>query len=477
MSPVSRVLSIAASVALLIPFCSSAPNTVQNTSQKTNPAIDSDIIVTAAPAYLPLAALRGEERFPKGAQLLLVHVGKPESLVTGFAASADANVSFDGKRVLFAGKQAATDPWQIWEMTLADRSVRKLIAGAIDAIRPFYLPAGRLVFAQRTPQGFQLEAAGKDADHAMVLIDANAGSTLTQLSFLAGSAIPSDVLADGRILFESGFPLGSGSTPEMYLIYSDGSGIESYRCDHGKARWGGRQLANGDVVFTHGASLSRFTSPLAHETPIAAPHAEYAGAIAETASSAWLVSARPAAGASYALMQWKPGAIAMQTVLAESGENLVDPVLVVTRNRPKRHPSGLHDWAYANMLALDARLSREGDLKTLPASVRLEMLDAGHPVVMGTAPIEPDGSFFVKTPADKPIRFSLLDDKGVVLRQEHGWFWIRRGEQRICVGCHVGPERASENRVPAVLLRTTTPVDLTGATQTEAPKQKSPGGN
>jgi hypothetical protein len=69
----------------------------------------------------------------------------------------------------------------------------------------------------------------------------------------------------------------------------------------------------------------------------------------------------------------------------------------------------------------------------------------------------------VKVPADKPIRFALLDAKGAVVRQEHGWFWIRRGEQRYCVGCHAGPERSSENRVPAVLLRTTTPVDLTGA--------------
>ena len=77
---------------------------------------------------------------------------------------------------------------------------------------------------------------------------------------------------------------------------------------------------------------------------------------------------------------------------------------------------------------------------------------------MGTAPVEPDGSFFVKTPADRPIRFALLDAKGAVIRQEHGWFWIRRGEQRFCVGCHAGPERAPENRVPAVLLHTTTPV-------------------
>ena len=124
------------------------------------------------------------------------------------------------------------------------------------------------------------------------------------------------------------------------------------------------------------------------------------------------------------------------------------------------------------MLALDARQSRAGDLKVTPASVRLETLDAnGHAVVTGTAPVEADGSFFVKTPSDKPIRFALLDQKGAILRQEHGWFWIRSGEQRICVGCHTGPERSSENRVPAVLLRTTTPFDLSGA------KVATPGGN
>jgi len=57
----------------------------------------------------------------------------------------------------------------------------------------------------------------------------------------------------------------------------------------------------------------------------------------------------------------------------------------------------------------------------------------------------------------------LLDPKGAVVRREQGWFWIRKGEQRYCVGCHTGPERAPENHVPAVLERTTTPVDLTGA--------------
>ncbi len=425
---------------------------------------DADLIVTAAPEYQPLAALRGGERFPAGAQLLLLHAGKTEPLAPGFAATADANVSFDGKSVLFSGKQKAGDPWQIWEMTVKDRSLRRLIAGPGDAIRPFYLPAGRLVYAQRMPHGFELEVAGNDSFSPLAPVDSNAASTLIQLSYMTRSAVPADVLADGRILFEAGFPLGSGTTPELFLVYSDGSGVESVRCDHGVARWGGRQLESGDVVFTHGANLAKFASPFAHEVQVNAPRGDYAGAIAETAQGDWLVSARASAGLHYALKLWKPGAASMQTVLAAKGEDIVEPVLVAERIRPRHHPSGLHDWHYANLLVLDARLSRLGDLKNAPATVRLETLDAqGLPIVTGSAPIEADGSFFVQVPGDRPIRLSLLSASGAVVRKEAGWFWVRSGEQRICIGCHTGPERASENRVPAVLLRTTTPVDMTGA--------------
>ncbi len=451
-----KVMAVAAAAALML-VCGFTPDPAQ--------APSADIIVTSAPVYNPVAALRGEERFPQGAQLLLLHAGKSEPLVTGFAATADANVSFDAKTVLFAGKQAASDPWQIWELALADHSVRRVSASASDAIRPFYLPFGRFVYAQRTPQGFQLEVAGKLAATALAPIDADAGSTVLQISYLPASAIPEDVLLDGRILFEANFPLGLGSTPDLFLVYSDGSGVESYRCDHGTSgpvgRWGGRQLASGDVVFTHGASLARFTSPLAGEDPITAPRAEYAGGIAETASGAWLLSARSAPAAHYELSLWTPGADALQGLLADNREDIVEPVVVAPRARPKRHPSGLHDWNYANLLALDVRQSRRGNLAVTPKTVQLESLDAaGKTVVMGRARVEADGSFFLSAPADKPIHFALLDENGGVLRQEHGWFWIRRGEQRICVGCHTGPEHSAANRAPAVLLHSTVPTNL-----------------
>ena len=459
-------LAIAAPVALILSPVCGLPQKVERTAPP-------DFIVTAAPAYVPLAELRGQERFPGGAQLLLVHAGKAEPLVTGFAASADANVSFDGQTVLFAGKRSIGDPWQIWELGLNDHAVRQVMVTATDAERPFYLPGGRIVWAQRTAAGFQLQS-GEDGNLTPKFLNPTAGPGMLPLAYTRANTFPTDVLRDGRILFEAGFPQGEGSTPELYLVYADGSGEESVRCDHGRARWGGAQLASGDVVFTHGTSLGRFTSAMAHEVPVQAPRGTYAGAIAETASGAWLMSARTATEARYAIRSWTPGSAGMDTVLARSAEDLVEPVLIAPRTRPNRHPSGLHPWDYANLLALDARVSRDGDVKGKPVSVRLEAQDAaGHAIAMGTAPVEQDGSFFVKVPADRPIRFELLDFKGSVLRQEHGWFWARGGEQRICVGCHAGPERASENRVPAVLMRTTVPVDLTGVKAVVA----APGGN
>lgn len=474
----AKVLAATATAALLIPVCGFGPGAAENAT--AGQSLDVDLIVTAAPVYEPLAVLRSQgpsaraqndERFPRGAELLRIHFGKDgqgkaEPLVPSFAASADANVSFDGARVLFAGKENAADPWQIWELTLADHSLRRVTTTPTDAVRPFYLPGGRLIWAQRTPHGFQIESSPDGRLPVPFFLNPTAGPGILPLTYMRASAFPTGVLADGRILFEAGFPLGLGSTPEIYTMYADGSGVEAYRCDHGRARWGGMQLASGDLVFTHGTSLAKFTSPLAHEVRIDAPRAEYDGPMTETAAGEWLLSARTSANARYALKLRKPGA-ALQAVYAQRGMNLIEPVLLAPRPRPRRFPSGLHPWNYANLMALDARLSLAGDLKTAPAFVRLEKEDAdGKAIVTGKAPVAADGSFYVKVPSDQPIRFALLNEKGAVLRRERGWFWIRSGEQRICVGCHAGPQRSSENNRPEVFDRTTMPDDLTGANST-----------
>ena len=414
------------------------------------------VIVTAAPVYEPGAK---EERFPKGAHLLMLKAGKAEPLLPEFYATADANVSFDGKTVLFAGRRESIDPWQIWELKFSDNTLKQVVTGDEDLIRPMYLPGWRLLYARKTEHGYEMEAAFQDGTARLALT--HVGTATEPVN-----AIPADVMMDGRVLFESGFPLGTSGARELYLVYSDGSGVESYRCDHpgGNAgRWGGKQLASGDVIFTHGTRLGKFTSPLAEEAAVSAAAAEYAGGLAELESGSWLVSARRTADKSYGLNLMRAGVSGLQKVYSEDGQNLVEPVLVAPRTTPKRHPTALHDWTTANMLALDVRISRDGGLKEVPTQVRLEQQEAdGRVAALGTAPVEADGSFYVKTPGDRAVRFTLLDKNGTAIRAEHGWFWIRKGEQRICVGCHAGPERAPENAVPQVLLRTIIPADLSG---------------
>ena len=452
-------------VGLLLFLCGFAPEkSAPIAGPPTRPATAGSlpIIVTSAPLYDPLASLANPdgERFPKGAHLEILRDGKAEPLVPSFAASADAQVFFDGMRVLFAGKKTPADHWAIWEMTLADRKLQLVAQADTDLERPFYMPARRVVYARRMEHGFAIEMAAIAADLNVVPV---------ALTHMQAPALPVGVMRDGRVLFEAGFPLGStlanGAKPELYLVYADGSGVESYRCDHasiGSGRWGGQEMASGDVVFTHGKSLARFTSPLATEDPVHAPAAEYAGQIAGLPSGQWLASARKPGGR-YALTQFRPGSDIATTLYADPKSEMVEPVLLESRAIPKRHPSGLHDWPTANLLALDVRIAREGNLKDAPPTVQLEQQDEqGRAIVMGTAPVEPDGSFFVKVRGDRPIRFTLLDPSGQTVRAEHGWFWIRAGEQRICVGCHAGPEHASENKVPQVLLRTITPLDLSG---------------
>jgi hypothetical protein len=164
-------------------------------------------------------------------------------------------------------------------------------------------------------------------------------------------------------------------------------------------------------------------------------------------------------------MLWTPGSAALRRAVSEQDSDTVQPALLAARAVPNRHPSGLHDWPNANLLCLNAYTSKYPFAGGSIHSVRLYTRDrAGNPALLGTAPVERDGSFFVQVSTEQPLQIELLDSAGKTLKREAGFFWMRRGEQRACVGCHAGPETAPENAVPMILLKSTTPADMTGAT-------------
>jgi hypothetical protein len=414
-------------------------------------------LYTVAKVFEPMAWLHGADRLPSGAEIFLSNESGRHPLVPDFAASADPSFSFDGEKVLFAGKARASDPWQIWEVALAGGSPRPITSFPEDCTRPFYLPDDRVVYARKIAGRFVIETKELTT------------SKTFDLTYIPSNSLPTDVLRDGRILFESTYPLGSEGNPEIYTVYSDGSGIESYRCDHGVAHYGAKQQSSGDTVFATSHGLAEFTSARAQQINISAPGGEYAGDIAETAAGEWLMAWRPDAKALFRVVQWAPGGGDLKPVLVEEGASVVEPLLLRPRPIPNRHPSGLHDWPNANLLCLNTYTSK----LQIPAgsihSVRLYTRDdSGHQRLLGTAPVERDGSFFVQVPSERPLQFELLDASGKSVKREAGYFWMRRGEQRVCVGCHAGPETAPENAVPQILLKSTIPVDLTGTSAQSA---------
>jgi hypothetical protein len=403
-----------------------------------------DYAYVAAAQYDSTAWRSGHERFPGGAAVMLVTAQGQRKLAPDFYASTDPAVSFDGLRILFAGKRTAAGPWQIWETAIAGGAPRQLTAADTDCIRPLYLPDGRVVYTRVFPRGSEIQI--------VPLSGAAAPETLT---FVPGWYLTDDVLHDGRILFETG--------GDLWTVYPDGTGVETIRCDHGPQRANAHQAASGDVIFNVGKRLARFTPALAEQTGVRA---------AQPGSGR---TGRGACGRSLAdpaAQQSQPPVSSLRLDQVERPARRVES----RRARQRRRTGGGFEPRSAARFSLGPRAHTHRREPAVPQRARIENADRGRhrdgprlhagcrrfaSVLLGQTVVESDGSFYVQVPADRPLRMELLGRSGAVTRAEKNWFWMRPSEQRICVGCHAGPERSPENRVPEILNRTTVPVNMT----------------
>ncbi len=73
--------------------------------------------------------------------------------------------------------------------------------------------------------------------------------------------------------------------------------------------------------------------------------------------------------------------------------------------------------------------------------------DAAGDVVV-EAPLEEDGSFFVRVPPDQPLLVDVLDAAGAAGERSRTPIWVRPRETRGCVGCHEAPDVSPPNRRP-----------------------------
>lgn len=85
-----------------------------------------------------------------------------------------------------------------------------------------------------------------------------------------------------------------------------------------------------------------------------------------------------------------------------------------------------------------------------PPAINNGSWDVKH--VLGTVPVEEDGSAYFEVPARTPVYFQLLDANGYVVQTMRSWSTLQPGEAQACVGCHES-KNASPAPAPAAAMR------------------------
>ncbi len=347
------------------------------------------------------------DRFPVGSVVVRVDPDGAETrLSAGLGAAGAPVVHHDGTRVLFIGRRTNSDPFSVFECLADGSDVHEIVRHETDCVRADYLPDGRIVYAASLVSPSPLDGVTHGA--ALFVADGNGGPGV-RITFGAGLDTDPAVLSDGRIVFSSWRP-GTGRFG-LFTVHPDGTGYAPFHLVAGHALLP-QQATTGDVLFT-----------LLDDTGL------------QRMSADWDAPMRPA-------------------VAAEESAG----VALVPRRRPQGHLSSVRaDRAFGTLLCVDAR-SRGND-----AAQRARLTVFGHSEPLGVVPLEPDGSFMARVPADTPLVIELLDAAGAVVAKERGPIWVRSNEVRVCTTCHDDVEDGPPNRRPAAVL--IDPVDLTAGGQ------------
>jgi hypothetical protein len=167
-----------------------------------------------------------------------------------------------------------------------------------------------------------------------------------------------------------------------------------------------------------------------------------------------LVSCRESGKQPFGLYTFNAGnATRTSLVYLNDGSHIIEPVVLESHPLPRKLPLSV-DMAKekGTLLCLNTDLSIDPVKSVDNEDGKTEKVQVwGMEGMLGEAPVEKDGSFYIEIDADTPVRFQTLNSKGEVLRGPSSWIYVRPNEKRSCIGCHEDPELAPENKVPEAL--------------------------
>jgi len=387
----------------------------------------------------------------------------------------DPQVHYDAAKILFSYRKGGCRQYHLYEINADGTGLRQITDGPDDELEPIYLPDGDLLFCSSRVHRFvqcwftevavmhRSDAAGRN----LRLISANIEQDNTPW-----------MMPDGRILYMRWEYVDRSRVQfhHLWTINPDGTGqmIWFGNMHSGTVMLDAKPIPGSDKVvasFSPGHGRKEHAGYVTVVSPDAGPDA-LSSARRITRDADWrdpwafsedcFIAAR---GRSLCVIDGEGSAASFYDLPPGIGPLEVhEPRPLVSRLREPIIPQHTDpSQATGRLILADVTHGRnmggvrQGEIKkllvmeTLPKPVNfsgtMEPISLGGtftlPRILGTVPVEPDGSANFELPALRPVFFVALDENGLSVKRMQSFVSVMPGETTSCSGCH-------ENRTDTV---------------------------
>ncbi len=412
----------------------------------------------------------------------------------------DPTLDFDADRILFGMEGTEQRNWRIFEIDADGSGLRQVTPDDgvnVAHMDPCYLPDGNLLFTSTA--GFMgLPCVfGSDSMVCLYRMDRAEGN-ISQLSFDQDSSWSPTMLANGRVLYQRWeySDIAHSNSRMLFHMNPDGTDQREYwgsgsyfppsffyakpipdhprkvigvaSGHHGTSRSGrlllvdparGRREAGGVIQEIPG--YGKEVEPIVRDRLVDGVWPQFLH-LSPLSSKYHLVAAKPSPDSLWGI--YLIDVFDNMTLIKElEGSALLWPIPLRKTPRPPVIPKRVDlDDPEGRLLIQDIY---EGDgLDGIPrgtvSALRIfeyyfSYRDTGGLLgsigmdgpwdikrVLGTVPVEEDGSAFFSVPAQTPISIQPLDKRGQALQLMRSWTVVQPGENASCIGCHESQSQA-----------------------------------
>jgi hypothetical protein len=375
----------------------------------------------------------------------------------------DPKVHYNGKTILFSYRKGGTHHYNLYTINADGTDLTQLTHGPWDDVEPCWLPDGGITFCSSRCKRY----IGCWIAPSAIIYRCDAdGRNMRMLSTSPFSDNTPCVLPDGRILYTRWEYVNRDPVVfhHLWTMNPDGSAVAAFL---GNMTPGGvfidaRAIPDSDrIVFIHspGHGRNEHVGVITTFSPALGPNDRTAfKAISEDGFRDPLPLGHGCYLAAHdnRIMVVRAGHTA--ETLYTAPDMVHEPVVVRSRAREQVISSRIDlNQSTGTVVLARAHLGRNmkgverGDVKKilvledLPKPVNVHgggSQPVGHGVtstlkrVLGTVPVEADGSAHFTVPAMRSIYFALLDEEDRCIKQMRSFTTVQPGEKLTCIGCH-----------------------------------------